>query len=197
MKSLLILCLSLTLAACTAPIGSDGTTRKQPQTLPPAALPQVPLPQSDLDLFAIAFLDSIQAASIAERREFCGYFFRDNTGRIQGTPPRAGTFASCNMPAPRQGSGVIGSYHTHGAYGPRFDNEVPSVTDIQSDVQLGLNGYVSTPGGRVWRVNHLTRDTEQLCGLGCVTRDPGFVPRNESSVLARFTLMQLAIRTGV
>lgn len=197
MKSFLILCASLTLAACSAPVTDTSTIRKQPQTVAPAALPQLPRPQDDIDLFAIAFLDSIQAESIAERREFCGYFFRDDAGRVQATPPRAGTFATCSMPAPRPGDGVIASYHTHGAYGPRYDNEVPSVTDIQSDVQLGLNGYVSTPGGRVWRVNRRTRDTQQLCGLGCVTRDPGFVPRDESSVLPRFSLIQLAIRTGV
>lgn len=198
MKSLVIALACLGLAACTAdPVRTDlgNIIRKQPQTA--SALPVAPPADVDMDRFAIAFLDTIQADSITARREFCGYFFRDATGQIGATAPRAGTFATCNMPAPSRFSGVFASYHTHGAYGARYDNEVPSVTDIQSDVQLGMNGYISTPGGRVWRVNQRTRDTQQLCGLGCVTQDPGFVPRNEEEVLERFSLIQLSLRNGV
>lgn len=185
------------LSACSAPLvpQSGGVKRTTPQITAPLPAPEPS--QAQVDAFAKAFLDSIQAESIAERREFCGYLFRDRDGALRATPPRRGSFASCNMPAPPRGSGVFASYHTHGAYGERYDNEVPSVTDLQSDFQLGLNGYVSTPGGRIWRVNLDTRDTVQVCGLGCVTSDPGFVPRNESSVRPRYSILQLALRSGV
>ena len=194
LKPLATALICATLAACAAapvPTDTSNLIRKQPQTVMPPAVSQ-----ANVDSFAIAFLDSIQAESIAARREFCGYFYRDPEGQLRATEPRVGTFATCNMPAPNRFLEVFASYHTHGAYGERYDNEVPSITDIQSDVQLGLDGFISTPGGRVWRVNHLTKDTVQLCGLGCVTRDPDFVPNNEAAVLVRFSLIQLSERNG-
>lgn len=188
------LLLGIGLAACGVLPGAEVIPRKAATGDLVHIAPQPR--QTDPDLFAIAFLDSIQGQSIGEQREFCGFFYRDDGGAVRATPPRRGTFATCSMPAPRPGFGVFASYHTHGAYGEEFDNEVPSVTDLESDFALGLNGYVSTPGGRVWRVNRDSRDTVQLCGLGCVTSDPGFVPRNESGVFSRYNLLQLALRNG-
>ena len=146
------------------------------------------------DQFAVNFLNSIQARSIAEAREYCGYFFVNAQGQIQATPPVAGTFASCAMPAPRPGQGIFASYHTHGAYGPDYDNEVPSTLDLQLDFQFGIDGYVSTPGGRVWLVDFQTRSTRQLCGLRCVTSDPGFVPQGEAGIRQVFSLADLQRR---
>ncbi|MEL6960661.1 MAG: DUF4329 domain-containing protein [Pseudomonadota bacterium] len=156
---------------------------------PPNA-PSGPVP----DQFAINFLNSIQARSIAEEREYCGYFFLNAQGQIEATRPVPGTFASCAMPAPRPGEGIFASYHTHGAYGSDYDNEVPSTLDLQSDFQFGIDGYVSTPGGRVWLVDFQTRSTRQLCGLRCVTSDPGFVPQGEAGIRASFTLGDLQRR---
>ncbi len=199
----LALLASLALTACTTPSSITkvpGAISKRPateQTQPVSVQPSAPLPpQADADAFARTFLDSIQTQSILERREFCGYFFRNASGQIAATPPRRGTFASCSMPVPGRGSGIFASYHTHGAYGPQYDNEVPSTTDLLSDFQLGLDGYLSTPGGRVWRVTNATQDTSQVCGLGCVTRDPGFVPRNEGNVRQRYTVATLNQRGG-
>ena len=39
-----------------------------------------PPPDAQADDFAVAFLDTIQARSFAERREFCGYFVLDAAG---------------------------------------------------------------------------------------------------------------------
>ena len=188
---------AVTLVACAEPI---ETISKRPVVTPKAIGSVQPAPvspdQAEVDAFARRFLDSIQARSIADRREYCGYFFRDSAGQIKATPPRRGTFATCSMPVPTQGSGIFASYHTHGAYGPEYDNEVPSTTDLLSDFQLGVDGYVSTPGGRVWRVSSAARDTTQICGLGCVTSDPGFVPRNEANVRQRYTVVTLNQRNG-
>ena len=183
------------LAACADPIAPTPTR----PALKPAALSsfQPADPASDqaaVDAFAKTFLDSIQAQSIADRREYCGYFFRDASGAVKATQPRRGTFATCSMPVPTRGSGIFASYHTHGAFGRQYDNEVPSTTDLLSDFQLGLDGYISTPGGRIWRVSNETRTATQLCGLGCVTRDPGFVPRDEAGVRRVYTLGTLAQR---
>ena len=184
----------LALVACAESI---ETISKRPVVFPEPISTEHSLEQTTVDAFARTFLDSIQAQSIADRREYCGYFFRDAAGQIKATPPRRGTFASCSMPVPRRGDGVFASYHTHGAYGPRYDNEVPSTTDLLSDFELGLDGYLSTPGGRVWHVSNAAREARQICGLGCVTRDPGFVPRNEGNVRQRYTLVTLSQRTGI
>lgn len=150
-----------------------------------------------VDNFARNFLNNVQVRSISERREYCGYFFIDRDGRLQGTPPRPGTFASCSMPAPQRGQGIIASYHTHGAYGRGFDNEVPSVVDLTSDFDFGIDGYVSTPGGRVWLVDFQTLSTRQLCGPRCVTSDPGFVPQNDAGIRSSYTLQTLQRRTSL
>jgi hypothetical protein len=188
---------SVTLAACAGPISPQiDTISKRPAENQTTVSARPAVPQSTADVFAKSFLDGIQAQSFAERREFCGYFFRDSAGQVQATPPRRGTFASCNMPVPNRNDGIFASYHTHGAFGPQYDNEVPSPTDLLSDFRLGLDGYISTPGGRVWRVNNATQDAIQICGLSCVARDPGFIPRNERGVRQRYTVASLNQRGG-
>jgi len=189
---------SVMLSACANP--SDIIT-KRPALFPDAidAAPAAVMPSlttAEVDDFARSFLDSIQPISFAKRSEFCGYFFQNAAGKVAATPPRRGTFASCSMPVPTQRDNIIASYHTHGAFGPEYDNEVPSSTDLLSDFDLGMNGYIATPGGRIWRVNHADRDAEQVCGLKCVTSDPGFIPRDESSVLQVYTVSTLLQRHG-
>jgi hypothetical protein len=183
---------ALALAACTAtppPLGPD--TRQPPETAR-ASAPD----DARANRFAIGFLDAIQPRSVALRREFCGFFHVTETGAIAATPPRVGDFAGCEMPVPRAGAGVFASYHTHSAFAPGYDNEVPSLQDLRNDVRLGIDGYVSTPGGRVWRVDHATRSAVQLCGLGCVFMDPGFVPLNESGIRARYSMADLRRRAA-
>ena len=146
--------------------------------------------------FAVGFLNSIQPRSIGNRIEYCGYFYMTQDGAIAATPPRPGTFASCNMPGPEPGLGIFASYHTHSAFAPSYDNEVPSVTDLLSDFEFAIDGYVSTPGGRVWHVDYGTRSTSQICGPGCVYQDPGFRPLGEAAIRASYTLPQLGQRAG-
>ena len=200
----------LALAACDAPRSSttfvqpspSGTplqsagVRVQPQlgggfSVAPPNAPSGPA----VDQFARSFLNGLQARSIAERREYCGYFFLDGNGRLQGTPPRRGRLASCEMPEPLAGQGIIASYHTHGAFDVGFDNEVPSVIDLTSDFDYGIDGYVSTPGGRVWLVDFQTQSTRQICGLRCVTSDTGFRPVGEANIQPSYTLQALQRRS--
>lgn len=161
----------------------------------PSAVPGAPS-DAAAQAFAVDFLNSIQALSIAQRSEYCGYFYVDEAGQIRATPPRRGSFASCDMPAPRRGEGIFASYHTHGAYGANYDNEVPSVTDLESDFAFAVDGYVSTPGGRVWHVDNGTRSTRQICGPGCVYVDPGFRPVGEAGIRASYNLSQLGRRAA-
>ncbi len=149
-------------------------------------------PAAQADAFARNFLNSIQSRSFAGNTEFCGYFYLTSSGQIAATPPIPGLLASCTQPAP--GPSVFASYHTHGAYDPAYDNEVPSIGDLEGDFSFGIDGYISTPGGRVWRVEYDTRNAIQVCGLGCVAVDPGFVPRDEGRVFQTYTVAQLARR---
>ena len=148
-------------------------------------------PAAQADAFAVAFLDSIQAQSFAGQREYCGYFLMVG-GRIMATDPIPGTTASCTQPAPPPNA--FASYHTHGAFDAAYDNEVPSPEDMLGDFAFGIDGYISTPGGRVWRVEVDERAAIQVCGLGCVAVDRGFIPRNEASIPPRMTVQDVLAR---
>lgn len=184
------------------PIGPDGLqpvgagAKPVYSTAAPAALDVIRPPDAAAAAFARAFLDTLQPRSIADRREYCGYFYLDAAGQIAATPPQTGNFATCTMPAPRPDRGIFASYHTHGAYDRGYDNEVPSAYDLQSDFAFGLDGYVATPGGRVWHVDEGSRSTRLVCGRGCVTDDPGYVtiPADEAAIQPLFTLAELMVR---
>lgn len=175
--------------------GSSSVAPRQENVGFTVAPPNAPS-RAAVDNFAAGFLVTLQARSFAGQREYCGYIFVDGAGRLQATPPRAGTFASCLMPEPRVGQGIIASYHTHGSYDRRYDNEVPSVVDLQSDFDYGIDGYVSTPGGRIWLVDFQTKSTRQICGLGCVAIDPNFRPQNDGDIRASYTLPALQRRSN-
>ena len=200
----LLAAVSLSVSGCDAPVNptfvqpNPKGTSTQPRQINAGftvAPPNAPSGAA-VDNFARSFLNNIQARSFAERREYCGYFFIDADGQLQGTPPRPGTFASCDMPAPRRGQGIIASYHTHGAYGRGYDNEVPSAVDLLSDFEFGIDGYVSTPGGRVWLVDFQTQSARQICGLRCIASDPGFVPQDEAGIRQVYTPQSLQRRTA-
>ena len=124
--------------------------------------------------FAMQVLNDIQPQSIAQEREYCGYIFVTPTGQLNATPPRLGTLTGCEMPEPLIGQGMIASYHTHGAYNPVLGGEFPSDVDLISDFNYGTDGFIGTPGGRVWHVDFQTRTAYQLCGQGCITSDSAF-----------------------
>lgn len=189
----LIAAAAITLAGCAAP---TGQTFKQPNSQGFSVAPLNAPSGAVVDTFARTFLNDLNVRSIREGREHCGYIFIDPQGRLQATPPRAGTFASCDMVAPRVGQGIIASYHTHGSYGRDYDNEVPSVIDLMSDFDYGIDGYVSTPGGRVWLVDFQTQTTRQVCGLRCVTSDGNFVPQGEASIRQSYSLPSLKQRSA-
>ncbi len=148
-----------------------------------------PAPPEDIATYARAFLDGIQPISIAESREYCGFFVRTRDGKVQGTAPRAGTADSCVAGFIPQNA--IASYHTHGGYLPNYFNEVPSVDDALSAVDVELDDYVSTPGGRLWRIDGLTGESETLCGRGCLTDDPLYRDNPRNPGKDRFTLNEL------
>lgn len=146
----------------------------------------------DADAFAIAYLDRMQARSFARGVEFCGLFGRDAQGYVIATAPVVGHLDSCRLPDFPQDFNAFASYHSHSSYDREADSEVPSSNDVIADRMDKVIGYISTPGGRVWRnENGVAR---LLCGPGCIAVDPAFEPRVFGPVRARYTIIELRER---
>ena len=97
-------------------------------------------------------LNELNPRSIQQNREWGGYVSRRADGTYSSTPGIPGEAASVSLPAPENavpgGSIATASYHTHGAFDPRYDNENFSPQDIFSDIIFGLDGYLGTPQGQ-------------------------------------------------
>lgn len=130
----------------------------------------------------------IQHASFAAGREFCGTIGLTGDGALVASRPRRGRATSCRPRDAWTAEVIIASYHTHGAFDPRGDSEVPSPDDVWSDIEDGTDGWVATPGGRLWFIDGATGVSRQVCGLGCLPMDPAFRPGFMGPVPESFTL---------
>lgn len=161
-------------------------------TVDPASIQMSPRPvaqtQGEVDFVKSLFAD-IQGPSIRESREYCGLIGLDASGAFVATEPRPGRVASCLPPAPANVDfTVVASYHTHGSYSPRFVNEMPSIDDMTSDIADNTDGYVATPGGRLWYIDARARVARLICNAGCLQSDPAYPG---SVVPRRITMAQL------
>ncbi len=161
----------------------DNTSSRQPQ------------PRTGAEVaFMKAQLAAIQPRSISENREYCGYLGVLANGDFAISGPKRGAPAGCTPANPPANMRIIASYHTHAAYAPRFDSEVPSSTDLEGDISEGINGYVSTPGGRLWFTDGAAQNTVQICGVSCLPMDPRFRPEVRNPVRQSYTLAGLRQR---
>ncbi len=156
---------------------------------------EAPEPDADFTARAVGFLDGLQGPSFAEDREYCGYLGLDDAGEFVATDPIEGEEALCEPILPFDIQ-VVASYHTHGAYGPEHDAEVPSPEDVDSDMAEGVFGYVSTPGGRIWLIDWRDGVATQVCGASCVAVDPNYNAREAGPVGRVYTRESLAARFG-
>ena len=62
------------------------------------------------------------------------------------------------------------------------------------DFYFGIDGYVSTPGGRVWRVEPDVQAALLICGQGCVAVDPNYDFADDFGIRNRYTVAQLQAR---
>lgn len=171
------------LASCNQPYDVSGiATIAAPENIAPAN-------PEDVARYAQQFLDGIQPVSFRESREYCGFFVEAPDGTLAGTPPRAGTADGCV--AGFVPGNAVASYHTHGGYLPNYFNEIPSINDAQSAVEVRLDDYVSTPGGRFWKVDGTTGTATVLCGVGCLQQDPIFVPDTRNPPAPWYTMAEL------
>ena len=138
--------------------------------------------------YAIAVLNQLQAVSFAKNREYCGYLVRAPDGKLKATAAKKGRIGSCLAKDPPDDYLVVASYHTHGAFDYDVPAEFPSVGDVEADEAEGIDGYVSTPGGRVWYVDGSDLIVSQICGLGCVAQDPNFEAGLDGHIEESYTL---------
>ncbi len=134
----------------------------------------------EIDMVKALFAE-LQLLSFAKRREYCGVIGHDAEGRLVASLARAGAQASCDLEWPGD-IRVTASYHTHGAFDAGFVNELPSDTDMRSDRELGVNGWIATPGGRLWHVDHKAMVARQVCGVNCLPVAPGFYKSHSGHV---------------
>ncbi|MEO0767012.1 MAG: DUF4329 domain-containing protein [Pseudomonadota bacterium] len=128
--------------------------------------------QTEIAFMSRVFND-IQGQSIAEDREYCGLIGIDEAGNYVATEPRRGRTATCLPPNPAFADfTVLASYHTHGSFNTEYFNEIPSFDDMRTDIEDGTDGYISTPGGRMWYVDARAQVAYQICGPNCLVPDP-------------------------
>lgn len=144
--------------------------------------------------FARQILSGLQAQSFASNREYCGTIGLTEEGRLVASHPRRGGRDGCRPRDPLGAWDVIASYHTHAGFDRDADSELPSVSDVLSDMDEGLDGYLATPGGRFWFIDGQTGTVRQICGPGCLPADPGFEPGLWGPIRKRYTLGQLERR---
>ncbi|WP_299549377.1 DUF4329 domain-containing protein [uncultured Tateyamaria sp.] len=173
------------LAACDEP-----TFDRDPAAIAMAPRPQ---PQTEAEVaFATDLFNMLQERSINEGREYCGLIGVDRSGSYFATTARRGGTSTC-LPPLSAGAGVtvLASYHTHGAYDPEYLTEVPSYDDIRTDIEDGTDGYIATPGGRLWYVDARAQEARLICGARCLVSDVEFREDPEFPVRPRYSLQDL------
>ena len=146
--------------------------------------------------FVTALLRGLNPLSIEFNREVCGYVLRGASGALESTKVSWGTLDICaSLPIP-PGAQVLSSWHTHAAWAEGYDGEVPSIRDVEGDMYQSINGWVSTPGGRLWFVNGQTGHIHQICGRDCLPSDPNFFPEEHGPVGKAYSLDGLYARFG-
>ena len=133
----------------------------------------------------------IQPLSFQRNREYCGYIGYDVDGNLVASEARRGRKSSCRPKDPENIEVIIASYHTHGAYNGDEGSEVPSVEDMEGDQAEGIDGYVATPGGRMWYVDSEDMVISQICGVGCLDQDPEFEPYVDAGIEVSYTYDEL------
>lgn len=162
-----------------------------------ASAPVASSAQSDQETaFVMGLMESMNTLSIRFNREVCGYVLRHANGAYSSTKVSWGGQASCASLPVEDGFVVASSWHTHAAWDPAYDGEVPSIQDVEGDMRMGVNGWVGTPGGRLWFVDGQTGNIRQVCGRGCLPVDENFGAEDFGPVGESYTLDGLYARFG-
>ena len=155
----------------------------------------VTVAQSEVQAFARERLDAMQARSFAEKVELCAIVFETSTGELESTEVKVGDEATCDLRYfDEPGMAPLASIHTHGAFDENYDSEVPSLIDLEGDIESQIDGYVATPGGRLWRVDWRQERAVLVCPEGCLRQDPAYRPCPGDPIAPAYNSAQLTAR---
>ncbi len=162
----------------------------------PGFVSALALNEDELEFFKDFFHD-VQLQSFKHNSEYCGYIGYNDHDEFIATKPRRGTADGCTPDLPPEDFDLIGSYHTHGAFSEDADSELPSVEDMQADMAEDVDGFIATPGGRIWHIDTIENISRMVCGRNCVVADPNFEDGVLPPVAKSYTLSQLKERDSV
>lgn len=153
--------------------------------------------QGQVQSFARERLGQLQHRSFAEDVEQCGLVAERGTGEIMARTVVMGREDSCDL-AWFDVSTLypLATFHTHAAYNPDYDSEVPSTIDLTNAIAGQLDSYVATPGGRLWHLDWRAGTARQVCGTGCLPQDSAYRACNAPEPAAEYTLPSLREREG-
>ena len=155
----------------------------------------VTVAQSEVQAFARERLDAMQARSFAEKVELCAIVFETSTGELDSTEVKVGDEATCDLRYfDEPGMAPLASIHTHGAFDENYDSEVPSLIDLEGDIESQIDGYVATPGGRLWRVDWRQERAVLVCPEGCLRQDPAYRSCPGDPIAPAYNSAQLTAR---
>lgn len=141
-----------------------------------------------------ATLSDLNEQSFIEGVEFCGYVGFTADGELAISEPTKGDESSCLSDEPENLELLVASYHTHGDFSTEYSSETPSGTDMEGDEAEGIDGWVSTPGGRIWYIDTTDMLTFQICGIGCIAQDPDFIEGDDGFIAEQYTYDELVER---
>ncbi len=141
--------------------------------------------------FAKHTLNKAQTLSFQNNVEYCGYIGVDKNGGFTHTPFTKGKKSYCKAQAIDDEFIILASFHTHGTYSEDHESEIPSSDDLKADIMEGLDGYISTPGGRLWYSDAETKSVRLICNEACVKQDVNYEPFPETVIEQSYTLEQL------
>lgn len=147
-------------------------------------------PQDEIEAVKERFIP-LQHLSFAAGFEYCGYLAMAAGGKRVFTEMLRGGHNGCTPEMPDDSLILVASMHTHGAYDPSVPAEFPTVLDMESDRLEGVNGYVATPGGRLWYIDSRSMITFQVCGLNCLPQDPHFHAGDDGEIASSYTYRDL------
>ncbi|MGB6229845.1 MAG: DUF4329 domain-containing protein [Litorimonas sp.] len=122
-------------------------------------------------------LTPVQEMSLEEGLEFCGFIGLDENGEFATGLTTRGEAHFCEPVFNYfdYDFHVLANYHTHGSSSVEHETETPSFVDMYATHLAGQDGYVVTPGGRLWYMDGQAITAELLCGARCMPFDPDHV----------------------
>ncbi|MEL6959245.1 MAG: DUF4329 domain-containing protein [Pseudomonadota bacterium] len=148
----------------------------------------------DEEMLIRATLGDLNVRSFETGIEYCGYIGFTAEGELAVSPPTAGNEDSCLSDEPTNLDLITASYHTHGNFSTEYSSETPSGADMEGDEAEGIDGWVSTPGGRLWYIDTTDMVTFQICGIGCLPTDPNFIAGDDGFIADQYTYDELVER---